>query len=117
MAVGPLLSLPPPPLALPACSVGNDEREQTLNQLLTELDGFDSDKDNVVICIAATNRPDVLDQALLRPGRFDRRVSVERPDKIGREQVRQMIYQYICMPGCMRSNACCKAYPASHYGS
>jgi cell division protease FtsH len=72
----------------PGCSVGNDEREQTLNQLLTELDGFDSDKDNVVICIAATNRPDVLDQALLRPGRFDRRVSVERPDKIGREQVR-----------------------------
>jgi hypothetical protein len=67
--------------------VGNDEREQTLNQLLTELDGFDSDKDNVVICIAATNRPDVLDQALLRPGRFDRRVSVERPDKTGREQV------------------------------
>jgi cell division protease FtsH len=70
-----------------SCSVGNDEREQTLNQLLTELDGFDSDKDNVVICIAATNRPDVLDQALLRPGRFDRRVSVERPDKTGREQV------------------------------
>lgn len=68
-------------------SVGNDEREQTLNQLLTELDGFDSDKDNVVICIAATNRPDVLDQALLRPGRFDRRVSVERPDKLGRQQV------------------------------
>uniref|UniRef100_A0A383V3V6 AAA+ ATPase domain-containing protein n=1 Tax=Tetradesmus obliquus TaxID=3088 RepID=A0A383V3V6_TETOB len=68
-------------------SVGNDEREQTLNQLLTELDGFDSDKDNVVICIAATNRPDVLDQALLRPGRFDRRVAVERPDKIGREQI------------------------------
>lgn len=152
-------------------SVGNDEREQTLNQLLTELDGFDSDKvsgarsgwqvglwlhflsiycccladqcadvctlvswfqhnmrlptclvremrhrhkndcwglfatyvdvmsrqhmlmlclalqDNVVICIAATNRPDVLDQALLRPGRFDRRVAVERPDKLGRQQV------------------------------
>ncbi|WIA09703.1 hypothetical protein OEZ85_009088 [Tetradesmus obliquus] len=68
-------------------SVGNDEREQTLNQLLTELDGFDSDKDNVVICIAATNRPDVLDQALLRPGRFDRRVAVERPDKTGREQI------------------------------
>lgn len=68
-------------------SVGNDEREQTLNQLLTELDGFDSDKDNVVICIAATNRPDVLDQALLRPGRFDRRVAVERPDKLGRRQI------------------------------
>ncbi|WIA29776.1 hypothetical protein OEZ86_012250 [Tetradesmus obliquus] len=68
-------------------SVGNDEREQTLNQLLTELDGFDSDKDIVVICIAATNRPDVLDHALLRPGRFDRRVAVERPDKTGREQI------------------------------
>jgi cell division protease FtsH len=68
-------------------SVGNDEREQTLNQLLTELDGFDSDKEHVVICIAATNRPDVLDPALLRPGRFDRRVAVERPDKVGREQI------------------------------
>ncbi|CAD7702088.1 unnamed protein product [Ostreobium quekettii] len=67
--------------------VGNDEREQTLNQLLTELDGFDSNKDNVVITLAATNRPDVLDAALLRPGRFDRRVSVEQPDKFGREQI------------------------------
>ena len=64
-------------------SVGNDEREQTLNQLLTELDGFESDKDKLVICIAATNRPDVLDPALLRPGRFDRRVAVERPDRTG----------------------------------
>ncbi|KAK9902089.1 hypothetical protein WJX75_003893 [Coccomyxa subellipsoidea] len=69
-------------------SVGNDEREQTLNQLLTELDGFESEKDaGPVICIAATNRPDVLDSALLRPGRFDRRVSVERPDRLGREQI------------------------------
>lgn len=67
--------------------VGNDEREQTLNQLLTELDGFDNDKENPVICIAATNRPDVLDAALLRPGRFDRRVAVERPDKVGRQQI------------------------------
>jgi len=67
-------------------SVGNDEREQTLNQLLTELDGFDSEA-GAVICLAATNRPDVLDPALLRPGRFDRRVSVERPDRIGREQI------------------------------
>ena len=63
--------------------VGNDEREQTLNQLLTELDGFDSKQDKMVICIAATNRADVLDPALLRPGRFDRRVAVERPDRIG----------------------------------
>ncbi|GAX82457.1 hypothetical protein CEUSTIGMA_g9884.t1 [Chlamydomonas eustigma] len=70
-------------------SVGNDEREQTLNQLLTELDGFESGKEGagVVICIAATNRADVLDPALLRPGRFDRRVPVERPDRIGREQI------------------------------
>ncbi|GIM12948.1 hypothetical protein Vretimale_16132, partial [Volvox reticuliferus] len=99
-------------------SVGNDEREQTLNQLLTELDGFESGPDkappvpapgplggllggsgdggsassrhpaaHVVICLAATNRPDVLDPALLRPGRFDRRVAVERPDKVGREQI------------------------------
>ncbi|GMH42487.1 hypothetical protein BSKO_10406 [Bryopsis sp. KO-2023] len=67
--------------------VGNDEREQTLNQLLTELDGFDSNKENMVICLAATNRPDVLDNALLRPGRFDRRVAVEQPDRIGREQI------------------------------
>ena len=69
-------------------SVGNDEREQTLNQLLTELDGFDTNKDSgVVICMAATNRPDVLDAALLRPGRFDRRITVERPDKVGREEI------------------------------
>lgn len=70
-------------------SVGNDEREQTLNQLLTELDGFDKayKEDQTVICIAATNRPDVLDSALLRPGRFDRRVAVERPDRIGRHEI------------------------------
>ena len=59
--------------------MGNDEREQTLNQLLTELDGFDSGE--LVICLAATNRADTLDTALKRPGRFDRTVSVERPDK------------------------------------
>jgi len=67
--------------------VGNDEREQTLNQLLTELDGFETNRDNLVICLAATNRPDVLDNALLRPGRFDRRVSVQQPDRIGREHI------------------------------
>jgi cell division protease FtsH len=66
-------------------SGGNDEREQTLNQILTEMDGFDSSTG--VIVIAATNRPDVLDQALLRPGRFDRRVSVNPPDRAGREQI------------------------------
>jgi cell division protease FtsH len=66
-------------------SGGNDEREQTLNQILTEMDGFDSSTS--VIVIAATNRPDVLDQALLRPGRFDRRVAVQPPDRTGREAI------------------------------
>ena len=62
---------------------GNDEREQTLNQLLTEMDGFDGSKG--VVILAATNRPEILDPALLRPGRFDRRVPVELPDMAGRE--------------------------------
>src|SRR6266576_4942060 len=66
-------------------SGGNDEREQTLNQILTEMDGFDSSTS--VIVIGATNRPDVLDQALLRPGRFDRRVAVQPPDRTGREAI------------------------------
>ena len=64
---------------------GNDEREQTLNQLLVEMDGFDTNEG--VIIIAATNRPDVLDPALLRPGRFDRQVVVSLPDIIGREKI------------------------------
>lgn len=64
---------------------GNDEREQTLNQLLVEMDGFDI-KDNVII-MAATNRPDVLDSALLRPGRFDRQIMVDRPDLRGRADI------------------------------
>ncbi len=64
---------------------GNDEREQTLNQLLVEMDGFDS-KTNVIL-IAATNRPDILDPALLRPGRFDRQIGVGAPDLLGREQI------------------------------
>lgn len=63
----------------------NDEREQTLNQLLAEMDGFDSSKG--IVILAATNRPEVLDQALLRPGRFDRRIVVERPDLPGREEI------------------------------
>ena len=66
-------------------SGGNDEREQTLNQLLTEMDGFDGSKG--VIILAATNRPDTLDKALLRPGRFDRRIPVELPDLAGREAI------------------------------
>ena len=65
---------------------GNDEREQTLNQLLTEMDGFQT-KEGAVIVLAATNRPDVLDKALLRPGRFDRRVVVPYPDLASREQI------------------------------
>ncbi len=64
---------------------GNDEREQTLNQILVEMDGFDSD--TTVIVVAATNRPDILDPALLRPGRFDRKVMVDRPDRRGREEI------------------------------
>ena len=66
-------------------SGGNDEREQTLNQILTEMDGFDSG--TAVIVIGATNRPDVLDAALLRPGRFDRRVAVQAPDRAGRAAI------------------------------
>ncbi len=64
---------------------GNDERENTLNQLLVEMDGFPTDKG--VILMAATNRPDILDQALLRPGRFDRQIGIDRPDLNGREQI------------------------------
>lgn len=67
---------------------GNDERESTLNQLLVEMDGFGGDTG--IIMIAATNRPDVLDDALLRPGRFDRQISIDRPDLKGREQIFQV---------------------------
>jgi len=67
---------------------GNDEREQTLNQLLTEMDGFEGNTG--IILIAATNRPDVLDSALLRPGRFDRQVVVDRPDYAGRSEILQV---------------------------
>ncbi len=66
----------------------NDEREQTLNQILVEMDGFDTDTN--VIVVAATNRPDILDPALLRPGRFDRRVTLDRPDMNGRKQMLQV---------------------------
>ena len=69
---------------------GNDEREQTLNQLLTEMDGFEGNTG--VIVIAATNRPDVLDQALLRPGRFDRQITVEAPDVAGRIAILKVLW-------------------------
>lgn len=67
-------------------SGGNDEREQTLNQLLTEMDGFDSSEKPIII-LAATNRPEILDKALLRPGRFDRRVIINKPDLLGRKKI------------------------------
>ena len=72
---------------------GNDEREQTLNQLLTEMDGFDGSKG--VVILAATNRPDSLDAALLRPGRFDRRIPVELPDLKGREEILKVHARHI----------------------
>ncbi len=74
---------------------GNDEREQTLNQLLTEMDGFDGNAG--VILIAATNRPEILDPALKRPGRFDRQVLVDRPDRSGRLQILQVHSKKVLM--------------------
>lgn len=74
---------------------GNDERENTLNQLLVEMDGFGTDSG--IIILAATNRPDVLDSALLRPGRFDRQISIDKPDLIGREQIFKVHLQPIKM--------------------
>ena len=75
----------------------NDEREQTLNQLLSEMDGFDSTK--AVVILAATNRPEVLDKALLRPGRFDRRIIVEKPDLKGREDILKVHAKNVKMSG------------------
>ena len=76
---------------------GNDEREQTLNQLLTEMDGFDGSKG--VVILAATNRPETLDKALLRPGRFDRRIPVELPDLKGREAILKVHAENVKMEG------------------
>ena len=73
----------------------NDEREQTLNQLLTEMDGFDSSKG--IVILAATNRPEILDKALLRPGRFDRRVIVDKPDLKGREAILKVHAKDVCL--------------------
>ena len=76
---------------------GNDEREQTLNQLLAEMDGFDSSKG--VVILAATNRPEVLDKALLRPGRFDRRIIVDLPDLEGRKAILKVHARHVIMEG------------------
>ena len=74
---------------------GNDEREQTLNQLLSEMDGFDSSKG--IIVLAATNRPEILDKAILRPGRFDRRIIVEKPDLKGRVDILKVHARNVCL--------------------
>ena len=74
---------------------GNDEREQTLNQLLVQMDGFDTNKG--VIIMAATNRPEILDPALLRPGRFDRHVAIDRPDLKGREQILRVHSKHVTL--------------------
>ena len=86
---------------------GNDEREQTLNQLLTEMDGFDASKG--VVILAATNRPDSLDPALLRPGRFDRRVPVELPDLAGREAILRVHAQKVKVSPNVDFNAIARA--------
>ena len=86
---------------------GNDEREQTLNQLLTEMDGFDGNKG--VVILAATNRPESLDQALLRPGRFDRRIPVELPDLKGREAILQVHAKDVHMADGIDFNAIARA--------
>lgn len=86
---------------------GNDEREQTLNQLLTEMDGFDGSKG--VVILAATNRPDSLDPALLRPGRFDRRIPVELPDLKGREEILKVHARKIKIADSVRFDEIAKA--------
>lgn len=86
---------------------GNDEREQTLNQLLTEMDGFDGKKG--VVILAATNRPEILDKALLRPGRFDRRIPVELPDLAGREAILKVHATAIKLSSTIDFNAIARA--------
>ena len=93
---------------------GNDEREQTLNQLLTEMDGFDGSKG--VVILAATNRPDSLDPALLRPGRFDRRIPVELPDLKGREEILKVHARKIKIADSVRFDEIAKA-AAGAYGA
>lgn len=90
---------------------GNDEREQTLNQLLNEMDGFDSSKG--VIILAATNRPEVLDEALLRPGRFDRRIPLELPDLQGREAILKVHMKKIAVDENVDVQSIAKATPGA----
>ena len=88
---------------------GNDERESTLNQLLVEMDGFSTDKG--VILMAATNRPDVLDNALLRPGRFDRQIGIDRPDLKGRAQIFEVHLKHIKIGPDINSNLLAEMTP------
>ena len=90
---------------------GNDEREQTLNQLLTEMDGFDGSKG--IIVLAATNQPDTLDPALLRPGRFDRRIPVELPDMQGRVEILKVHAKDVKMAGNIDWDSIAKACPGA----
>ena len=90
---------------------GNDEREQTLNQLLAEMDGFNSEKG--VVILAATNRPDSLDKALLRPGRFDRRIPVELPDLAGREAILKVHAKKIRLGNDIDFNAIARTTPGA----
>lgn len=92
-------------------SGSNDEREQTLNQLLTEMDGFDADKG--VVILAATNRPETLDKALLRPGRFDRRIPVELPDVRGREEILKVHARGVKIDDHVDLNAIARATPGA----
>ena len=88
---------------------GNDERENTLNQLLVEMDGFSTDKG--VILMAATNRPDILDSALMRPGRFDRQISIDRPDLKGREAIFNVHLKALILDGEVTSKALAEMTP------
>lgn len=90
---------------------GNDEREQTLNQLLSEMDGFDADKG--VVMLGATNRPETLDKALLRPGRFDRRIPVELPDLQGREAILKVHAKNVKLSGDVDLNAIARTTPGA----
>ena len=89
----------------------NDEREQTLNQLLSEMDGFDSN--NGIVILAATNRPEILDKALLRPGRFDRRVIVDRPDLKGRLDILKVHAKDVCLDSEVDLNEIAKGTPGA----